>query len=165
MNHYQQTHNLKQEIRRLRLCIVEITNQHEREVRRLKEEIIRPKCDVNNSDANWTDAMRVACQVYDVTPDQVISKNRKQHIVYARHLFCYLCRKHLKMTFAGVGNILHRDHSSIINSVNVYTDLIHYDRISTEHYSKASALLGDYLQERTDELNLHLQDGGRVVEV
>lgn len=165
MNHYQQVHNMKQEIRRLRLTIVQMTNQHNRELGRLKQEIIRPKCDINNTDADWSDAMRVTCQIYDVTPDQVISQNRKQHIVYARHLFCYLCRKHLKMTFAGIGYIVHRDHSSIINAVNVYTDLIRYDRISTEHYKKASALLDNYLQERTNAEHLHLQDGGGVVEV
>jgi chromosomal replication initiation ATPase DnaA len=165
MNHYQETHNLKQEIRRLRLTIQQLHTSHAQEVKRLKNEILRPRCDINDIEADWTDAMRVACQVYDVTPDQIVSHNRTQHISYARHLFCYLCRKHLKMTFAGVGNILHRDHSSIINSVNVYTDLIQYDRITSQHYTKALALLGDYLQERTHAEHLHLQDGGGVVEV
>lgn len=113
---------------------------------------------MNEIEAEWTDAMRVACQIYDVTPDQVISQNRKQHIVYARHLFCYLCRKELKMTFAGIGYIVHRDHSSIINAVNVYRDLIEYDRITGEHYSKALTLLGDYLHERTNAEYHDLQE-------
>lgn len=157
-NFYQQIHNHKQEIRRLRLVITQMQNQHSAELKRLKEEIIRPSCRVNEIEAEWTDAMRVACQIYDVTPDQVISQNRKQHIVYARHLFCYLCRKELKMTFAGIGYIVHRDHSSIINAVNVYTDLIKYDRISSQHYSKALTLLGDYLQERTNPEHHDLQE-------
>jgi chromosomal replication initiation ATPase DnaA len=157
-NFYQQIHNHKQEIRRLRLVITQMQNQHSAELKRLKEEIIRPSCRVNEIEAEWTDAMRVACQIYDVTPDQVISQNRKQHIVYARHLFCYLCRKELKMTFAGIGYIVHRDHSSIINAVNVYTDLIKYDRISSQHYSKALTLLGDYLQESTNAEHHDLQE-------
>lgn len=157
-NFYQQIHNHKQEIRRLRLVITQMQNQHSAELKRLKEEIIRPSCRVNEIQAEWTDAMRVACQIYDVTPDQVISQNRKQHIVYARHLFCYLCRKELKMTFAGIGYIVHRDHSSIINAVNVYTDLIKYDRISSQHHSKALTLLGDYLHERTNAEHHDLQE-------
>ena len=164
-NFYQREHNLKQEVRRLRLTIQSMHTSHAEEVKRLKDEILRPRCQINEIEADWTDAMRVACQIYDVTPDQVVSQNRKQHIVYARHLFCYLCRKHLQMKFNGVGNIIHRDHSSIINAVNVYTDLINYDRISTQHYQKALALLGDYLQERIDADNLNLQDGGGIVEV
>ena len=157
-NFYQQIHTHKQEIRRLRLVITQMQNQHSAELKRLKEEIIRPSCRVNEIEAEWTDAMRVACQIYDVTPDQVISQNRKQHIVYARHLFCYLCRKELKMTFAGIGYIVHRDHSSIINAVNVYTDLIKYDRISSQHHSKSLTLLGDYLHERTNAEHHDLQE-------
>jgi len=80
MNHYQETHNLKQEIRRLRLTIQQLHTSHAQEVKRLKNEILRPRCDINDIEADWTDAMRVACQVYDVTPDQIVSHNRKQHI-------------------------------------------------------------------------------------
>jgi chromosomal replication initiation ATPase DnaA len=163
MNYYQQEHNLKQEIRRLRLVITQLNISHSQEVKRLKNEILRPKCDINNIEADWTDTMRVCCQIYDVTPDQIISHYRKQHIVYARHLFCYLCRKHLKMTFLSVGNILNRDHSSIINSVNVFSGLIEYDRITNQHYQKAVELLDNYLQERIDADNLYLQDGGRDI--
>lgn len=162
-NFYQREHNLKQEIRRLRLMIASMHTSHNEEVKRLKQEILRPRCDINNIEADWTDAMRIACQVYDVTPDQVVSQNRRQHIVYARHLFCYLCRKHLQMTFAGIGNIVHRDHSTIINAVNIYTDLINYDRITSNNYEKALTLLGNYLQERVDAEHLHLQDGTGIV--
>lgn len=69
------------------------------------------------------------------------------------------------MTFAGIGNIVHRDHSTIINAVNIYTDLINYDRITTNNYQKAFALLGNYLQERVDAEHLNLQDGTGIVEV
>ncbi len=157
-NFYQQIHNHKQEIRRLRLVIAEMQTQHKQEIKRLKEEIIRPKCKINETSADWTDAMRVACQIYDVTPDQIVSPIRKQYIVYARHLFCYLCRKELKMHFASIANILHRDHSTVINAVNVYRDLIEYDRITGEHHSKALTLLGDYLHERTNAEHHDLQE-------
>jgi chromosomal replication initiation ATPase DnaA len=109
MNPYQETHNLKQEIRRLRLQIADITVKHDQELKRLKQEIIQPKCDLKTIDADWTDAMRVCCQAYDVTPDLVISSLRKQSVVYARHMFSFLCRKHLKMTFSSIGYILGRD--------------------------------------------------------
>lgn len=164
-NFYQREHNLKQEIRRLRLTIQQLHTSHSDEVKRLKREILQPRCDINNIEADWTDAMRIACQLYDITPDQVVSQNRRQHIVYARHLFCYLCRKHLKMTFIGVGNIVHRDHSTIINAVKIYTDLIEYDRTTSQIYQQAVELLGNYLQERIDSNDFHLQDGDGVLEM
>jgi chromosomal replication initiation ATPase DnaA len=156
ISHYQEVHNLKQEIRRLRLQIADITVKHDKEIKRLKEEIIQPKCDLNSIDADWTDAMRVCCQAYDVTPDLVISSLRKQSVVYARHMFSFLCRKHLKMTFSSIGYILGRDHSSVMNAINVFDNLITHDRNTRQTYETSVQLLGDYLHQRTLIIDSHL---------
>jgi chromosomal replication initiation ATPase DnaA len=156
ISHYQEVHNLKQEIRRLRLQITEITVKHDKELKRLKEEIIQPKCDLNSIDADWTDAMRVCCQAYDVTPDLVISSLRKQSVVYARHMFSFLCRKHLKMTFSSIGYILGRDHSSVMNAINVFDNLITHDKTTRQTYETSVQLLGDYLHQRSLVIDSHL---------
>jgi chromosomal replication initiation ATPase DnaA len=155
-SHYQEVHILKQEIRRLRLQIADITVKHDKELKRLKEEIIQPKCDLKTIDADWTDAMRVCCQAYDVTPDLVISSLRKQSVVYARHMFSFLCRKHLKMTFSSIGYILGRDHSSVMNAINVFDNLITHDRNTRQTYETSLQLLGDYLHQRTLIIDTHL---------
>ena len=156
ISHYQEVHNLKQEIRRLRLQIADITVKHDKELKRLKEEIIQPKCDLKTIDADWTDAMRVCCQAYDVTPDLVISSLRKQSVVYARHMFSFLCRKHLKMTFSSIGYILGRDHSSVMNAINVFDNLITHDRNTRQTYETSLQLLGDYLHQRSLVIDSHL---------
>jgi chromosomal replication initiation ATPase DnaA len=156
ISHYQEVHNLKQEIRRLRLQITEITVKHDKELKRLKEEIIQPKCDLNSIDADWTDAMRVCCQAYDVTPDLVISSLRKQSVVYARHMFSFLCRKHLKMTFSSIGYILGRDHSSVMNAINVFDNLVTHDKTTRQTYETSVQLLGDYLHQRSLQHDTHL---------
>lgn len=158
MNHYQEIHILKQEIKRLRLTITTINASNNQEIQRLKREIVNPTCDINNTDADWTDAMRVACQLYDVTPDQIISQNRKRHIVEARQLFCYLCRRELKLTFAGIGRIIHRDHSSIMHGVAAYQNLIDYDKHTRTTWSKSISLLGDYSLQRITIKHPHLED-------
>jgi chromosomal replication initiation ATPase DnaA len=156
MTPYQEVHNLKQEIRRLRLQIADITVKHDKELKRLKEEIIQPKCDLKTIDADWTDAMRVCCQAYDVTPDLVISSLRKQSVVYARHMFSFLCRKHLKMTFSSIGYILGRDHSSVMNAINVFDNLVTHDKTTRQTYETSVQLLGDYLHQRSLVIDSHL---------
>jgi chromosomal replication initiation ATPase DnaA len=140
----------------LRLQIADITVKHDKEIKRLKQEIIQPKCDLKTIDADWTDAMRVCCQAYDVTPDLVISSLRKQSVVYARHMFSFLCRKHLKMTFSSIGYILGRDHSSVMNAINVFDNLITHDRNTRQTYETSLQLLGDYLHQRTLIIDSHL---------
>jgi chromosomal replication initiator protein len=156
MNPYQETHNLKQEIRRLRLQIADITVKHDKEIKRLKQEIIQPKCDLKTIDADWTDAMRVCCQAYDVTPDLVISSLRKQSVVYARHMFSFFCRKHLNMTFNSIGYILGRDHSSVMHAINVFDNLVTHDKTTRQTYETSVQLLGDYLHQRTLIIDTHL---------
>ena len=156
MNPYQETHNLKQEIRRLRLQIADITVKHDKEIKRLKQEIIQPKCDLKTIDADWTDAMRVCCQAYDVTPDLVISSLRKQSVVYARHMFSFFCRKHLNMTFKSIGYILGRDHSSVMHAINVFDNLVTHDKTTRQTYETSLQLLGDYLHQRTLIIDTHL---------
>jgi chromosomal replication initiation ATPase DnaA len=153
MNYYQEIHILKQEVKRLRAVVVDLNQKRIDEVKKLKEEIINPRCKINEIDAEWAEAMRVVAIIYDVTPDAIVDKVRTQNIMDARHLFCYLCRKHLKMTYLSVGKILNRDHSTIINSVQVYESLIEYDRTSNKLYVEALSLLGLHLHERSKLLN------------
>ena len=155
-SHYQEVHLLKQEIRRLRLQIADITVKHDKELKRLKQEIIQPKCDLKTIDADWTDAMRVCCQAYDVTPDLVISSLRKQSVVYARHMFSFFCRKHLNMTFNSIGYILGRDHSSVMHAINVFDNLVTHDKTTRQTYETSVQLLGDYLHQRTLIIDSHL---------
>jgi chromosomal replication initiator protein len=156
MTPYQEVHNLKQEIRRLRLQIADITVKHDKELKRLKQEIIQPKCDLKTIDADWTDAMRVCCQAYDVTPDLVISSLRKQSVVYARHMFSFFCRKHLNMTFNSIGYILGRDHSSVMHAINVFDNLVTHDKTTRQTYETSVQLLGDYLHQRSLVIDSHL---------
>ena len=155
MNEYQEIHLLKQEVKRLKGVIAELNQSHIRDIKELKEQIIRPKIKINELDAEWTEAMRVVAIVYDVTPDAIVDKVRTQNIMDARHLFCYLCRKHLKMTYLSIGKILDRDHSTIINSVQVYESLIEYDRTSNKLYVEALSLLGLHLHERSKLVNTY----------
>ena len=155
MNEYQEMHLLKQEVKRLKGVIAELNQSHIRDIKELKEQIIRPKCKINELDAEWTEAMRVVCIVHDVTPDEILEKVRRQGIMDARHLFCYLCKKHLRMTYLSIGRILHRDHSTIIHSVQTFEDLIRYDRSINQSYTEALSLLGLHLHERSKLVNTY----------
>jgi hypothetical protein len=54
-NYYQDIHLLKQEVRRLKGVIAELNHSRMREVAKLKEEIINPRCKINEIDAEWTE--------------------------------------------------------------------------------------------------------------
>jgi len=149
---YQEQHNMKQENKRLKLVIYELNKRHAEQINRLKLEIVQPRLDITKNEQTWHDVMRAVCQTFNLTPDEIQSQNRKQELIFARHMFCYLCRKHLQMSLVDIGKILMRDHSTIINAVRKASDLIEFDKITKQRYALTMDLLGSYLYEKGDSL-------------
>ena len=142
---YQEIHNLKQEIKRLRLLIVENKMNHDREIKMLKREIVQPKTDINEHYTTWGEVLRAICEVMDMTPDQIITRSRKRKPMYARHMFNHICRKRLNMTFMEIGNISHLDHSTIISSVREFGDILITDKEMQRYYTRVHTLLHERL--------------------
>lgn len=163
MNHYQELHLSKQENRRLRLLLIEQKNQYEKLINDLRREILRPNIDITQTSAQWADVMRAVCQVYNITPDDIYSKNRTQHILYARHTFNYICRRTLTMSLESIGRIINRDHSTIIHSVKQTQDLIQYDRNFAKTYQQTLELLGSYSDEESSIVDTYLEGRERCV--
>lgn len=145
-SHYQQTHLLKQEIKRLRLLILEMQHESNAQVKALKREIIHPRIELNNEPTHWKEVLRAVCTVTDLTPDEILCPSRKRSKLFARHMFNYICRKRLVMGLTEIGNISHRDHSTIINSVREFGNIMWSDKEVQRQYGKVTVLLNEALE-------------------
>jgi len=77
-----------------------------------------------SAEAIMKEVMELVCKSYSVTEEQVKGTSRVKSISHARHAFCYLCVKLDPMiTLKQVGNLLGRDHSTVINSIKKCDDL------------------------------------------
>ena len=145
-SHYQQTHLLKQEIKRLRMVILEIQSDYSTQVKALKQEIISPRVNFNDSPNHWKEVLRAVCTVTELTPDEILCPSRKRASLYARHMFNFICRKRLGMAWAEIGRIIHRDHSTAINSVKEFSNILYTDKEVQRQYAKVCVLLNDALE-------------------
>jgi chromosomal replication initiator protein len=59
--------------------------------------------------------------------EQLSSRNRKRPLVEARQIFCYLMRKHTKLSLEEISSYILRDHATVIHSCKVAGNLITYD--------------------------------------
>ena len=57
------------------------------------------------------------CEHFEISKTKLTSSTRKQEIVKAREIVAYILRVEYKMTLQSVGDILNRNHSSIIHIV------------------------------------------------
>ena len=68
------------------------------------------------------------CDYYDVKMEYVKSKDRFQNLVDARQVYCYLCRNYTVASLSEIGNLINRDHSTVVWSVNKINDFIDVDK-------------------------------------
>jgi chromosomal replication initiation ATPase DnaA len=145
-SHYQQLHNQRQEIKRLRLLILEIQAEYNNQIKALKREIINPRVDFNDEPNSWREVLRAVCTTTELTPDEILCPSRKRASLYARHMFNFICRKRLGMAWAEIGRIIHRDHSTAINSVKEFTNILYTDKEVQRQYAKVCVLLNEALE-------------------
>ncbi len=54
---------------------------------------------------------------YDISPDEVIGKGKTKNVAAARQMSIYLIRKLTGLTLEQIGDVLHRDHSTVLHSI------------------------------------------------
>ncbi len=60
---------------------------------------------------------------FDVSVKDLQSKSRKKILTFPRQVAMYLCRKHTKESLADIGREFRRDHSTVLHSIKVVTQL------------------------------------------
>ncbi len=55
--------------------------------------------------------------IYGVRSEDLLGKSQSQDCSIPRQVAMYLCRRELKLPFQGIGQIFHRDHSTVMTSI------------------------------------------------
>lgn len=86
---------------------------------------------VNNSKNNIVTPdkiLEVICEEFNVSAEDIKSSRRNQELVYPRHIFMYLCRIVIDMTYDEIAKYLERkDHTTIMHGYNKIKDEIKND--------------------------------------
>lgn len=100
------------------------------------------------------DVIEAVCENYNVSINQIKSKNRHRRIVEARHVISWVLVKKIGMTLAEVGKkyLGGRDHTTVINSLNRFNNI--YDT-EEEFKNKADDLIEKLMTWKRDK---ELQD-------
>ena len=74
------------------------------------------------------DIANFVCQEYHVTMNQLRSKKRTRDLVISRQVYCFLCRNYTTASLQVIGNLIYRDHATVLYSANVVRDTLLNDR-------------------------------------
>jgi len=72
--------------------------------------------------------IKIVSEFYDVTPDDLVAKNRKQEVVKPRQVAMYLMRSELQYSYPGIGEKLGgRDHTTAIHAFEKIQEALQND--------------------------------------
>ncbi len=80
-------------------------------------------------------AIVTTAAAFGIDPDDILAFDRSKSIARARHAVCYVLRKRFDLSYPEIGEIMNRDHSTIMNSVQRADDLM----MSNEAFEKATS--------------------------
>ena len=70
--------------------------------------------------------VKVICEEYSITREELTSKRSFQHLVDARCIYAYICREHLRDTYMRIGiDLGNRSHATVMNLLQRLKDLIY----------------------------------------
>ena len=87
---------------------------------------MRPSIRISQRDIAVRDhAVDVVCRACgDVTPDEVMSRNRSRRVAFARALAMWLIMPKATMTSERVGTLFDRGHAAVLHAVKVIDDML-----------------------------------------
>jgi chromosomal replication initiation ATPase DnaA len=81
------------------------------------DELIKSMCICLRQSKAWPD-------YEELNIDVIKGKSRLAGVSSARHAMVYVLRKHLRMSYKSIGNVLNRDHATMMHSVKVVENCI-----------------------------------------
>ena len=74
---------------------------------------------------NFKDIIKIVSEFYEVSPEELLVKNRKQEVVKPRQVAMYLMRTELSFSFPGIGEKLgKRDHTTAMHAYEKISRLL-----------------------------------------
>lgn len=89
----------------------------------------------------------IITDVCEVDWDDVVGTSRKGVLVISRHLYCYFAREYQKKKFVQISQLLNRDHTTVMHSVNIVKNMIEVsDELYMTYFSEIENRINKYLQ-------------------
>ena len=109
-------------------CLNHFSSKEDHISLKLATEAFRDQLTENKNELNISAIRRTVCDYYNLTKQQIVSKNRTKNIANARNIAMYLCRKLLDAPYKDNGNEFgKRDHTTVMSSCDRVEQLIKTD--------------------------------------
>ncbi len=94
------------------------------------------------------------CDEYNVTLTLIQSPLRRRDLAEKRMMLSYFLRNRMGLTYQDIGNLLNRNHASIIYHVRLIEDFISHDVYFKLLHNSVEKIFNKYIDEFDDEVDM-----------
>lgn len=73
-----------------------------------------------------TRIQQTVAEAHGISVEDLVSKSRKQELVYSRFIAFYFCRNLTNLCLADIGKAFNRDHATVLHGVRSHSFLTNY---------------------------------------
>ncbi|MGC9071070.1 MAG: helix-turn-helix domain-containing protein, partial [Elusimicrobiales bacterium] len=96
-----------------------------------------PESEINNDNKiTIEDIQEVVAQEYGISIDELMSKQRREKLVFPRHIAIYLAHELTDMSWTDIGKAFDKDHSTAIHASDKIKSMISNDPFFAEAINK-----------------------------
>lgn len=108
----------------------------------LVERVVKRAVKTDDMPLTVDDIIDRVCRHYELTPNVLKGKSRKQDIALARQLAMYLANKYTNIPATRIGKLIgNRDHSTVLHSISKITDKLKTDKLFVQDVEKVEKAL------------------------
>ncbi len=130
----QSLHTFKGILNRMRveisLCGKTLT---EKDIVAIIHEIVPSQFSKEEKTTTPAEIIHLICQYYHIEPEAISSKSRKKALNEARKLCIYLLRKRTSLSLADIGDLVGRDHTTVLHALQKTQDMLAHNCVMTRH--------------------------------
>jgi chromosomal replication initiator protein len=90
---------------------------------------------------NKSDIVEIVCTFFEVKKEDIFKKCRKQCFTIPRYCVMYFYRYELNLSLKSIGMEFQRDHSTVINAIQIIKDMLDTDKDFKRRFEKLSTFV------------------------
>ncbi len=87
----------------------------------------------------------IVCEITHLNKKELLSESRERYLVDARRLSYALIRQLFGTPFLAMGKFFKKNHASIIHALKGHRDLLEYDEVYRDRYTRIYRLISEEL--------------------
>ena len=108
----------------------------------LAREVVKSIYQMENREVSIDNIKQIVSSYFQLTPEQMLSKSRKQELVVARQISMYFVKKYMKLPLKKIADEFEtKDHTSVVYAIKKVNQYLQFDKSFRKNYEALESII------------------------